>query len=211
MQQSEPEHFAQQLGAVIDGHFASRPGILENVAAGAAFEEWFALECRLAIEASRTQLGLTEKSSCDGHDVWRYWTANEYKKVDLFIGDYAGDGDESDACYAAIEFKLIHNNKNWHDKCEQVHHDLTPTREKKTDIVPILGRFAIPVLIGKSYWASDTYQQSKHDSVEDWLGDVDKMLSPAARELWRSPVRTVVGEYIEPPSHLEFRILTNPS
>ena len=230
--------FGKTLGAVLDAHFSSRPGVLEAVAAGAAFEQWFALEARLAIEAARPALGLDEKVPYANHEVWRYWTANEYKKVDLYIADsLGGDGEAEEGgnsaspCLAAIEFKLIHNNKNWPSKCQQVLTDLYPTRRKpprpnktkaknkkkpkhtareKIQLKPALGWFSVPVLIGKTYWdPSIYYPGSGFDSIKEWLGAVDHRLASATKELWRTPkVRTVEGEYQEPPSHLSFRVLS---
>jgi hypothetical protein len=205
--------FGRRLGSCIQKHMTGRSAALRRLAAGAAFETWFAFESRLAVEDAREALGLDAPGDYQGQAVKRYWTANEYRKVDLYVGDVRGN------CLAAIEFKLIHNNKNWGAKCEEVWADLYPTGRSRKEELAACARHlvAVPIMVFKCYWHQDGSYPGQEDNEQTWRkatmehllqgsgkhpGKVDSMF---ASERF-SPL---VDEYLAdaPTSYVEFRVL----
>lgn len=157
--------FKNQIGPALQDHFVKRKLDLERLAAGAAFEQWFSFEARLALQADRARLGLSDE---------RYWFANEYRKIDLYIGDRV----QGDRCHAAIEFKLIYNNKNWMTQCDRIWGDLYPARGKKAQVVAEASHLiSVAVVVGKTYPEEVNYPSRERD-ISAWRQKMEDYLLP---------------------------------
>ncbi len=120
------------------------------LAAGAAFESWLSFEARLLLERDRHLLHA---------DSQGWWTANEYRKVDL------GVWEDWNKLHMQVEFKLIHNNKNCFTKADEAWADLFPEpASAKSDLRPGV-RASIVVLVGKNYLYKQAYPGQKGDLV----------------------------------------------
>jgi len=124
---------------LLDNHLETREkanGTVSLLASGGAFEQWLSFESRVVLESHRQLLGLDDE----------VWSANEHHKVDLSV--WRG---KERRPLAAIEFKLIHNNKNWKAQADRVWEDLFPAaRSQKSKLNPRL-RAALVCVIGKVY------------------------------------------------------------
>lgn len=129
------KNLAKKICTRLDEHLAEQQharNAISTLAAGAAFEGWLAFETRLLVERNREELGLGGFAKSGP----RFWTANEYRNIDFYVGDVIHD-----APVLALEFKLIHNNKNWSKKADEVWGDLFPARARKAELVPQQARF----------------------------------------------------------------------
>ena len=166
--------FASELGRLLDEHLAEQEAARQAVsrlASGAAFEAWLSFEARLLMESHRAELSLAGLTM-DRHNepVDRYWIANEHAKVDVGVLDVA---DEHGEWEIALEFKIIHNNKNWRSKCDEIWGDLLPgVGTTKAGILPRRGRYAVVAVVGKVYRDPGPY---------GWRPDLDVW----ERELWQ--------------------------
>jgi hypothetical protein len=154
----------RDVAELLDDHLHTQEAnrsALSRLAAGAAFEAWLSFETRLLMEQHRGALGLDEQIvDRHGERVHRFFITNEYRKVDLGILDVREHEGRWDL---AIEFKIVHNNKNWRQKCDEVWADLLPVAGTvKSEIQPARGRYAIVAVVGKVYrdpgpygWRSD--------------------------------------------------------
>lgn len=195
-----PICFAQAIGNLLYEHLARQEdqrNAVSLLAAGAGFEEWLAFEARLVLESHRERLGLADTYSQDGHTFDRHWIGNEYSKVDLFISNTDHDTDRNPL--AVIEFKLIHNNKNWASKVEEVRTDLFPLEgTKKARFRPEL-RAAFAGVVGKVYRVPDRYQ-GQQDDLDEWYEKLEKYLAQPGQaqdrmvRVWKS------GRFLLKPS-----------
>jgi hypothetical protein len=168
--------FAKRLGGMVDAHLRAREkqkGTVSLLATGAAFESWLSFEARLLLERERTRLGLTS-DHC--------WIGNEYKKVDLGIIQYDDTRTWAhERWFAAIEFKMVYNNKNWKSQCDAAWNDLFPparTAKQGLKFAPDGGRIAFIVIVRREYADGDPYQR-KNDRRPAWHAEVKKyMLRP---------------------------------
>lgn len=175
--------FVPILGDAMQGHLdqheATRRAI-SRLASGAAFEAWLSFEMRLMLEARRTEFGLDD----------RCFIANEYRKVDLSITT------EED-WLLCVEFKLIHNNKNWRTQCASVVKDLWPRPgTPKHEIEPMIGRLAALVVVGKVYRDPRGYPGQRGD-LEAWESEMwSHLLREEAQidRVWRSQRLLITGE-----------------
>jgi len=174
----------KRLARLLDDRLAggeAESRLVSKLAAGSAFEAWLSFETRLLAEENRELLGLSGHVNWPGGDaIHRYYFANEYRKVDLYIGDLGSDGsDGSDAgCVAAVEFKLVYNNKNWKSQADGIWVDLFPspeTREIKAGLNPLVSRAAIVAFVGKSYRDNSDYPVVP-GAFADWESNVDGYL-----------------------------------
>ncbi len=167
-----------------------RRRVVSLLAGGAAFESWLAFETRLLAETHRAELGLAETIDERGATLPRYSIVNEHRKVDLCILD---GGDPAADPLLTLEFKLIHNNKNWEAKCDEVREDLFPTGKIKSAMHPRLGRYAAVGVVGLVY--DDPASMGYPGQIENlatWkVGLAPRLLRPAGRnqpravELWQ--------------------------
>jgi len=179
----------------LDEHLATEQRLrsaVDLLASGAAFEAWLAFEARLLAEGARNELGLAELTKDPhGAPVPRYWMANEYCKIDFYIGDV-----RDNAAVLALEFKLIHNNKNWKHKSDEVWADLFPMRGTKVEIAPRLGRLAVVGVIGKVY-RDPTRYPGQVEALAEWEREVEAHLLPEPGREGRRAVRTWSGQRFE--------------
>lgn len=185
MDQSRDD-FAKRVGALLQDHLAGQEaarGAVSLLAGGAAFELWLAFETRLILEVNRERLGLDEQCDHNGRRVPRYWIGNEYHKVDLGITDVW-----TDEWVAALEFKLIHNNKNWKHQVDGVWRDLFPDPgTPKATLKPSLGRLAVVGVVGKVYWEPG-YPAQKPD-LAAWQREMWAYLMPPEGEPYAGSVQ----------------------
>lgn len=143
--------FGEQLGPIVHGivktrHEAERDHFLNSMIVGASFEGWLSFETRFALEKARSRFGL---------DHPRFWIGNEYKKVDLGIVEYDDEHyNGPERWLAAIEFKVIYNNKNWEAQVNGILADLFPrehAREGKAAIVGPDRQLAVVAMVQGNY------------------------------------------------------------
>jgi hypothetical protein len=215
MQPKERHAFAKKLGTVVMGLVESRdeahPGFVSMIATGAAFEGWLAFETRVALERIKSDLGLDE----------RFWIGNEYRKVDLGILQLAVDrATTEDEWWAAVEFKLVYNNKNWKAQCDGIWDDLIPPGGSKKAALKIdpLVRFAFVTVIRAEYTPPSPYQR-RADLEERWGMEMKAYLfqeslpdANRVESLWRSSEIPLKDRWLRDPPRvphtLRFEILS---
>src|SRR5262245_47671367 len=115
------DRLAIEIGSRLQAHLLERDGrdqCLSVITTGASFEGWLSFETRLLLERARRELELP---------VEHFWIGNEYKKIDLGIVHYDDVTRWTrEAWLAAIELKLVYNNKNWRERCNSAWADLFP-------------------------------------------------------------------------------------
>jgi len=179
------------------------------LASGAAFEAWLAFEMRLLAENNRGQLELDDVISHNGARVPRYFICNEQMKVDFSVIDAVDSAVE-----LAIEFKLIHNNKNWKHQADAVWNDLFPTRESKASTLPRRGRFALVGVVGLVYEDPKEWSYAGQiGDIEKWLHDLDDYLLPAngfadriVERPWAGTKLAVLDPYLRPGAGSFFQL-----
>ncbi len=138
------------------------------LAGGAAFELWLAFEARILVESpqGRKRLGL-EGEAKDPSFPERFWTGNEVEKFDLYVGDC----DDPEDCALAVEFKLVHNNKNWQSKVDEVWADLfrEPGSAKHRHRSKVRG---IVALVGKTYATHTEEYPGQRSDLAAWEKEV---------------------------------------
>ena len=167
---------------------------LSMLAAGGAFEQWISFEARLVLEKNRNDLGIDDA----------FWTANEYKKVDL------GVWEDWTTLHTAIEFKLIHNNKNWRAKVNSLWGDLFPAaRSSKDRLGPCL-RVSVVGVVGKVYQDDEAYPGQRPD-LEDWEREMWSYALPSkgryselVRRVWSSRRFEIRDPSLDPSRHDHF-------
>jgi len=95
-----------------------RRRMLSSIAVTAAPEHWLSLEAAALLDTNRVHFGLGDALD-HRQNVPRWLIAAERKKVDLWIEDQ-GNGEPPHA----IEFKVVHNNKNAYQKIWEIRRDL---------------------------------------------------------------------------------------
>ncbi|KTC34158.1 hypothetical protein AO265_41635 [Pseudomonas sp. ABAC61] len=107
-----------------------RQRILKAIVVAAAPELWLSLESAALLDINRDHFGLggqlderEDYRLCSDQpprsNVPRWLIAAERRKVDIWVEDSYGEQPST-----AIEFKVIHNNKNAYDKIRQIRRDL---------------------------------------------------------------------------------------
>ncbi len=208
--------FGDQFGRLLDDHLAEQETSRQAVsrfASGAAFEAWLSFEARLLLESYRAELSLAGLTMDRFQEpVDRYWIANEHAKVDLGVLDV---GDESRTWEIALEFKIIHNNKNWKSKCDEIWGDLLPRAgAPKASIIPRRGRYAIVAVVGKVYRDPGPY--GWRPDLADWERELWQYLLPESGEyagmllrLWQGRRFTLADCWLvkDAPSFCELHVL----
>ncbi len=205
--------FARNLGMLAEELIQSRerdePGFISLIATGAAFEGWLAFEMRVALEKKRhrKKFGLPS----------RFWIANEYRKVDLGILEYADDKQEGDdKWWAAIEFKLIYNNKNWTSQCDGVWDDLIPPAGSKKAAIEA-DRLALVTVVRGEYCYKNPHQRRAdldvgwRDALDSYLLQTDTAHRDRIEVLWPGTLFPVTGRWLRDPPRaphsLQFLVL----
>ncbi|MFK3789465.1 hypothetical protein ACI2KO_04290 [Pseudomonas piscis] len=108
-----------------------RQRILKSIVVSAAPELWLSLESAALLDINRDTFGLggllDERSN-----VPRWLIAAERRKVDIWIEDSYGKHPST-----AIEFKVVHNNKNAYDKIWEIRRDLVKQIPRTSPHEPI--------------------------------------------------------------------------
>lgn len=96
-----------------------RRRILASIAVTAAPEHWLSLEAAALLDIHRERFDLGEPLFSERHNVPRWLVAAERKKVDIWVEDQLGE-----QAPHALEFKVVHNNKNAYQKVYEIRYDL---------------------------------------------------------------------------------------
>ncbi len=158
------------------------PSFLPSLLMGASFEGWLAFETRFALEEKREPLEMRPP---------RFWIGNEYKKVDLGLIEYATERHTSnDQWIAAVEFKVIYNNKNWESQVDGIHADLFPLLHDRDGKAAICGpehQLAVVAIVTANV-DGNRYQRPA-DTAPGWADGVSRKLIGGGKvlELYRSP------------------------
>lgn len=107
-----------------------RQRILKSIVVSVAPELWLSLESAALLDINRDRFGLggqlderddyrPSHISVPRCNVPRWLIAAERRKVDIWIEDSYGE-----EASTAIEFKVVHNNKNAHSKIREIRNDL---------------------------------------------------------------------------------------
>jgi hypothetical protein len=95
-----------------------RQRILKSIIVSVAPELWLSLESAALLDINREHFGLGGQFD-ERSNVPRWLIAAERRKVDIWIED-----SYSEEASTAIEFKVVHNNKNAHSKIREIRKDL---------------------------------------------------------------------------------------
>ena len=113
--------------------------------------------------------------------------------------------DDDRDCHSTFEFKLIHNNKNWPRKVDEVWDDLFPSRAGKAVLRPRNGRIAIVGLIGKVYRSEVGGYPGQRDDLGRWEDEVHARLLPRVpwqgknvRRVWTGTRHLIDHESLQP-------------
>lgn len=183
------DQFAAALGPIVQGiidarHQQEPAHFLSSLIMGASFEGWLSFETRFALERSRSRLGLEEP---------RYWIGNEGEKVDLGIIEYDDDRHTGeDRWLAAVEFKVIYNNKDWESQVRGILADLFPAphgRAGKANVVGPERQLAVVAVVHANVADNKYQRQSDRVPVDHWKPRVWDALKVGSEvvELWSSP------------------------
>jgi hypothetical protein len=188
-------------------HLRSRSDVVASLAVMGAVEHWIQFEAAALVDRSRSKLGIDGSSG----PTPNWWVACEPRKVDLWI-----EGpDEA----VAIEFKTVHNNKNFYAKVWELRSDLTPSRKPVPGVATPVRRFGIIVVTCVHYIPSSSgrfvvlrtapRERPMNKSEIEWelrhaLGDLDPWYQglPAIRVL-RGPHPVCdlkLAHYVDPTS-----------
>ncbi|WP_236185229.1 hypothetical protein [Pseudomonas protegens] len=111
--------FVREFAPFLLNHLKEeRQHILKSIAVSVAAELWLSLESAALLDINRDQFGLGGQLD-ERRNVPRWLIAAERRKVDIWVEDSYGEHPST-----AIEFKVIHNNKNAYDKIRQIRKDL---------------------------------------------------------------------------------------
>jgi len=133
-----PEHMNAFFDDLVS-HFRSRAEQVRSLAVMVANEHWFQMESAALLDQKREKYGIGGGPARTPD----WWIACEYKSVDLWIQK------QDDSRGVAIEFKAVHNNKNFWDKIKGIRKDLS--KEKK--IPPIKGAVSrYEIIVGTFAW-----------------------------------------------------------
>jgi len=98
----------------------NRCEVIKSLAVVTAPEHWLSLEASALLDINRGEFKLDKQLDGDGY-IPRWLIAAERKKVDLWVEDCE---DTSVTNAIAIEFKVVHNNKNIYQKVKEIRRDL---------------------------------------------------------------------------------------
>lgn len=170
-------------------HHENRNKILRSISVTSAPEHWLSLEAAGVLDTNREHLGLSE--ALDSRpNVPRWLVAAERRKVDLWVEDQTEEGDP-----ISVEFKVIHNNKNFNERILSLRRDF---EKQFTDYV-CPERWGIALLVYVRFYDD----QSGIFAYDRGLTDLDTFLhafkqSIAVRDrVYGSPALELVFEPVE--------------
>ncbi|WP_122611331.1 hypothetical protein [Pseudomonas viridiflava] len=166
-----------------------RQRILKSIVVTVAPELWLSLESAALLDIHRDQFGLGGQLDdreefkpdwllADRVNVPRWLIAAERRKVDIWVEDSYGEVSSK-----AIEFKIIHNNKNAYEKIKGIREDMFKSipwaRQGEC-----IERWGIVLLIYSRFYEDQRggYTYGKFANREDFLSTVSKRLGDSNLE-----------------------------
>ncbi|TDF82364.1 hypothetical protein [Pseudomonas sp. H9] len=149
-----------------------RRRMLASMAVTAAPEHWLSLEAAALLDIHRERFDLGEPLN-ERLNVPRWLVAAERKKVDIWVEDQRGQQPPH-----ALEFKVVHNNKNAYQKIYEIRRDLQKVIPN-TDWNEHANRWGI-VLLAFHHFYDD---QSGNYSVNREFKDCEAMLEAFQHQL----------------------------
>jgi hypothetical protein len=149
-----------------------RQRILKSIIVSAAPELWLSLESAALLDINRDHFGLGGQLD-ERSNVPRWLIAAERRKVDIWV-----ENKYDDKASTAIEFKVVHNNKNAYYKIWEIRKDLVK-QIPRTSPGERIERWGI-VLLSYSRFYSDqqgNYSYGKFDSCQGFLDAFENALN----------------------------------
>ena len=143
-----------------------RQRMLTSIAVTAAPEHWLSLESAGLLDVNRSSFGL-EEALDHRHNVPRWLIAAERHKVDLWVDDQL----KKQPSYA-IEFKVVHNNKNAFQKIWEIRCDLCKTLPQSNSDIQA-SRWGIVMMIFHRFYDDQRGGYVYERTFEDFAGMLD--------------------------------------
>lgn len=137
-----------------------RRRILASIAVTTAPELWLSLEAAALLDVHRDQFDLGEPLS-ERPNVPRWLVAAERKKVDIWVEDQLGQ-----QAPHALEFKVVHNNKNAYQKVYEIRSDLEKVIPN-TDWNEHANRWGIVLLVFHNFYDDQSGGYARHRDFTD--------------------------------------------
>ena len=178
-----------------------RKRILKSIVVTVAPELWLSLESAALLDIHRDRFGLggqlddreafkPDKNLSDRTNVPRWLIAAERRKVDIWIEDSYGESPSK-----AIEFKIVHNNKNAYDKIKEIRRDLIKP-VPWTEPNEIIERWGIVLLVYSRFYQDQkgNYSYGSFSTCEEFLNTFRENLSDhGARYAATPPLELVMA------------------
>ncbi|MGF6400315.1 hypothetical protein ABH905_003981 [Pseudomonas frederiksbergensis] len=171
-----------------------RKRILKSIVVTVAPELWLSLESAALLDIYRNRFGLggqlddheAFKPDCtlsDRINVPRWLIAAERRKVDIWVEDSYGEAPSK-----AIEFKIVHNNKNAYEKIKGIREDLIkPIPSTKPN--EVIERWGIVLLVYSRFYQDQQggYSYGKFATCEEFLNTFSESLSDSTSRYASAP------------------------
>ena len=171
-----------------------RKRILKSIVVTVAPELWLSLESAALLDIHRDRFGLGgQLDDCEAFkpdsalpariNVPRWLIAAERRKVDIWVEDSYGEAPSK-----AIEFKIVHNNKNAYDKIKGIRKDLIKPIPW-TEPNEIIERWGIVLLVYSRFYRDQQggYSYGKFATCEEFLNTFSESLSDSASRYATTP------------------------
>lgn len=138
-----------------------RRRMLSSIAVTAAPEHWLSLEAAALLDTNRARFGLEEYLD-HRQNVPRWLIAAERKKVDLWIEDQRDVEPPH-----AIEFKVVHNNKNAYRRIWEIRRDLCkviPNTESNEQVI----RWGVVMLVFHNFYDDQAGGYTHNHKFKDY-------------------------------------------
>lgn len=140
-----------------------RRRMLASIAVTTAPEHWLSLEAAALLDVNRERFGLEERLDAR-HNVPRWLIAAERKKVDLWVEDQRNEESPH-----AVEFKVVHNNKNAYSKIWEIRRDLCK-QIPNTDLNDQAIRWGVVLLVFHNFYDNQAGGYTYNHQFEDANG-----------------------------------------
>lgn len=164
-----------------------RKRVLRSIVVTVAPELWLSLESAALLDIYRNRFGLggqlddreAFKPDCtlpDRINVPRWLIAAERRKVDIWVEDSYGEAPSK-----AIEFKVVHNNKNAYEKIKGIREDLIkPIPLTKPN--EVIERWGVVLLVYSRFYQDQQggYSYGKFSTCEEFLNTFSRSLSESS-------------------------------
>lgn len=107
---------------LLAAHLAERKDVVRFLAVTAAMERWVQFEAAALIDQNRDALGIGGEFATG---LPRWWIACEHKRRDLWLRDQGDPHVHVEGGGVGVEFKAVHNNKNYVNRVASIRADLT--------------------------------------------------------------------------------------